>query len=314
MQSYLSIYAPTPEPEVWDAAAVLELLNPLMGRWSCPSLTPRNRRCENVVDQERSIKATAMIQVLSLEDPGVIVKDEIKELTALAEMMLCPLHLASDGGGMHKKVVARWKILIKIWMRSRAQLQSGIHHPRAPSVGGYYQPTTAPASLAAQLPNTPQASERTTTVSDVQTRPRTVALDSSSTPLNPAPSRGATFDLEALGDMMHCFKNLSLEIQELKNENLSLRDDNARLVDKEKAAAAEHSRTEDALEVVDEERRVLLGHVDELYNEINSLRGREDRNLIMISQLEDALAKTNLSYRMLKKVWTADSVVSKGGK
>lgn len=105
--SYFSNLALPSEPEGWDAAEVLELTNPATKRWSCPTMTLRNRRCENVVSQERSIKVKAMINAMAIEDVTLIVRDENGELTDLAKAMLCPRH-ASDGDKV-RGVVALYK-------------------------------------------------------------------------------------------------------------------------------------------------------------------------------------------------------------
>ena len=113
-------------------------------------------------------------------------------------------------------------------------------------------------------------------------------------------------------NMVDIFHSLTLQNQELTNQNQRLRNENAQLIDREEAAAADHKRTKGVLEAVDEERNALSDQVDELYREINSLRDREDRHLEKIAALEDAVQQTTRTYRRLKKVWTAASVVPKG--
>ena len=148
MLPYFSTAAPTSEPEGWDAADILQLQNPATGRWSCPTLTKRNRRCENVVSQERSIKVKFMLNSMSVEDAGEIVKDKKRELTDLAETMLCPLHFGGiDGGEKVKGVVAEWRNYIKTSMRTQAQDRTVRHRPTAPTVG--YQP----AAMAQMISN-----------------------------------------------------------------------------------------------------------------------------------------------------------------
>lgn len=309
MLPYFSTIAPTLEPEGWDAAAILQLENPRTGRWSCPTLTKRNRRCENVVSQQRTMKVKSMINLIAVEDAGVIVKDQNRELTALAQMMLCPLHSgATDSSEKVKAVVTEWRNHIKTLMRIRAQSRTVRHRPKAPGAG--YQPYNIPDGIQGRCFNA--LSERTTTVPEVQIRPWSVAVDTPPTPQSPPPNRGATFNREAVGDMMSFFQSLSLQNQELKDQNKRLRDENAQLIDKEKAAATEYRRTKGALEAVEEERNVLSDQVDELFWEINSLRDREDRHLEKIFALEEAVQNTSRTYRRLKKVWTAASVVPKG--
>lgn len=269
-------------------------------------MTKRNRRCENVVSQERSIRATAMINEMSIEDASVIVRDQNQELTALAQTMLCYVH--SGAPEKVKGVVVQWKNYMKASMRMQGQPRPLARSAQFPAVE--YQPSNASsASIQGQRFDVPR--ERTTTAPEVQIRPWTLAFDTSSSPPSPPPNYGATIDRDALGDFMSRFQNLTLQNQELRSQNKKLRDENARLIDKEKAAATEHRRTKGVLEAVEEERDVLSDQVDELFREINSLRSREDRHLEKISALQDTVQKTGRTYRSLKKVWTAASVVPK---
>lgn len=309
MLSYLSSAASTWDPEGWDAVSVLQLQNPLTKKWSCPTLTKRNRRCENVVSQERSIRVTTMINEMSIEDASVIVRDQNRELTALAETMLCPTHSrAHDSREKVKGVVAQWKNYMKASMRMQGQARPLARGAQVPSVE--YQPSNASsADIQGRGFNVPPA--RTTTAPEVQIRPWTLAFDTSPVPPSPPPNYGATIDRDALETFMSAFESLTLQNQKLREQNQKLRDDNARLTDKEKAVATEHRRTKGVLEAVEEERDVLTDQVDELFREINSLRSREDRHLEKISALEDTVQKTSRTYRNLKKVWTAASVVPK---
>lgn len=310
MLPYFSAVAPASEPEGWDAADILQLQNPATGRWSCPTLTKRNRRCENVVSQERSIKVKPMINSMSVEDPAVIVRDQKRELTDLAETMLCPLHFGGlDSGEKVKGVVAQWRNYIKTSMRTQAQGRTVRHRPTAPSVG--YQPSRN-GSDDIQRRNVNASPQRTSTIPEVQIRPWSVAVGTPSTPQSRPPNHGANIDQDAIMNMVDMFHSLMLQNQELTSQNQRLRAENAQLIEKGEAAAADHKRTEDVLEAVDEERNALSDQVDELYRETNSLRDREDRHLEKIAALEDAVQQTTRTYRRLKKVWTAASVVAKG--
>lgn len=245
-----------------------------------------------------------MINEMSIEDASVIVRDQNQELTALAETMLCHVHSRENVKG----VVTQWKNYMKASMRMQGQPRPLPRSAQVPSVE--YQPSNASsAGIQGQRFNVPPA--RTNTIPEVKIRPWTLAFDTSPAPPSPPPNYGATIDRDALGDFMSRFQNLTLQNQELRSQNKKLRDENARLIVMEKAGATERRRTKDVLEAVEEERDVLSDQVDELFREINSLRSREDRHLEKISALEDTVQKTGRTYRHLKKVWTATSVVPK---
>ena len=251
-----------------------------------------------------------MLNSMSVEDAGEIVKDKKRELTDLAETMLCPLHFGGiDGGEKVKGVVAEWRNYIKTSMRTQAQDRTVRHRPTAPSVG--YQPSSN-GSDDLQRRNVNASAHRASTIPEVRIRPWSVAVGTPSTPQNPPRNHGANIDRDAIMNMVDIFHSLTLQNQELTNQNQRLRNENAQLIDREEAAAADHKRTKGVLEAVDEERNALSDQVDELYREINSLRDREDRHLEKIAALEDAVQQTTRTYRRLKKVWTAASVVPKG--
>ncbi|KAG8168153.1 hypothetical protein KVR01_003842 [Diaporthe batatas] len=313
MLPYSFTTAPPSEPEGWDAADILELTNPVTKRWSCPTMTLRNRRCENVVSQGRSIQVTTMINNMAIQDARVVVRDENRELTNLARGMLCPRHVSDDKAA---GVVALWKNHIKTWMRAQAQAQpQGVKYtPRAPEAA--YQPNSAPAGPPPRYTHIPL--EQTAKTHDVQIR-QTVStvLDTSlsltqsptSHPVTPPPvtppqpppppssTYGATFDADALRQLMTKFTRLTDEIQTLKDANRRLRDENAWIADKERETAAEHRRTRRELDEVEEECNVLAEQVDEQYGEINELRAREDRHLERIAALEGAAEKSGRAYR-----------------
>lgn len=309
MLPYFPAVPSTPEPEGWDAAHILQLVNPIKGRWSCPTVTKRNRRCENVVSQERSMKVTFMLNTMSVDDAGVVARDENQELTDLAEVMLCPLHSrAVDSKEKVRGVVAQWKNYIKTSMRQQAQPRSINANTKAPSVE--YRPTNVSAGVRGRHLNA--LPEQTTTVPQGRPRTQPTALDFPSvpsTPPGPPPGYGATFDQAALGDLMKTFQSLTLQNHQLRDQNKKLQEQNASLIENMDVAAREYKRTIGELERVEKERDVLDEQVDEQFREINTLRDREAEQLEKISTLQDTLQKTNSSYRRLKQIWTAPSVV-----
>lgn len=309
MLPYFPTVPSTPEPEGWDAADVLQLVNPITGKWSCPTLTKRNRRCEKVVSQERSMKVSFMLNTMSVEDAAEVARDQKRELTNLAEMMICPLHSrATDSKEKVRGVVAQWKNSIKTSMRQQAQPRSLNVNTKAPSVA--YRPTNASAGIRGRHLNA--LPEQTTTVPQGRPRTQLTALDFPpvpSTPPGPPPSYGATFDQAALGDLMKTFQSLTLQNHQLRDENKKLREQNASLIEQKDAEAREYKRTIGELERVGKERDVLDEQVDEQFKEINTLRDREAEQLEKISTLQDTLQKTSSSYRRLKQIWTAPSVV-----
>lgn len=308
MLPYLPTVPSTPEPEGWDAAHVLQLVNPITGKWSCPTVTKRNRRCENVVSQQRSMKIRFMLDTMSVEDAGVIARDENRELTDLAETMLCPLHSRDvESKDKVRAVVAQWKNCIKTSMRQQAQSRPVNVNTKAPTVD--YQPTTGLRGRRYDALPEPKA-----TVPQVQPRTQKTALDTSPAPQDAPPSYGATFDQAALGDLMRTFQSLTLQNHQLRDQNKKLREQNAQLAETRDAAATEYRRARGELEAVERERDALDAQVDEQFREINALRDREAVQLEKISTLQDTLQKTSSAYRRLKQIWTAASVVPPKGK
>lgn len=306
MLPYLPTVPSTPEPEGWDAAHVLQLVNPITGKWSCPTVTKRNRRCENVVSQQRSMKVTFMLDTMSVEDAGVIARDENRELTDLAETMLCPLHSRDvESKDKVQAVVAQWKNCIKTSMRQQAQSRPVNANTKAPTVD--YQPTTGLRARRYDALPEPKA-----TTPQAQPRTQKTALDTSPAPKDAPPSYGATFDQAALGDLMRTFQSLTLQNHQLRDQNKKLREQNAQLAERRDAAATEYRRARGELEAVERERDALDEQVDEQFREINALRDREAVQLEKISTLQDTLQKTSSAYRRLKQIWTAASVVPKG--
>ncbi|POS78381.1 hypothetical protein DHEL01_v203235 [Diaporthe helianthi] len=325
MLPYFSNTAQPSEPEGWDAADVLQLKNPVTNKWSCPTMTKRYRRCENVVSQERSIRVTAMINEMAINDAAVIVRDENRELTNLAVIMLCPMHgRAGDSREKIRGVVALWKNCIKTSMRSQARAPKVRYTPRAPATA--YPPSMASYGFPLRHSNAP--SERTTTTDEAQIRPWSAVLETSSSSIqNPTPpptpppapppappppapaNHSATLDADTLRNLMGDFNRLNQEFQALKGTNQRLRAENARLVEMGRETATEHRRAKGELDVVEDQRSVLSEQVNGLFEEINRLRAREDRHLERINALENSVEQSSRTYRRLKKVWTAASVV-----
>lgn len=314
MLPYFPTVPSTPEPEGWDAAHVLQLVNPITNKWSCPTVTKRNRRCENVVSQQRSMKVTFMLDTMSVEDAAEIAKDQNKELTDLAKIMLCPLHSRTiDSKEKVRGVVAQWKNYIKTSIRQQTQPRPLNIDTKARAVE--YQPTNAPAGVRGRHLNA--LPEQTTTTPQGRPRIQPTALDFPSvpsTPPGPPPSYGATFDQAALGDLMKTFQSLTLQNQQLREQNKKLREQNALLIESRDVEAREFKRARGELETVEKQRDVLDEQVEEQFKEINTLRDREAEQLERISTLQDTLQKTSSAYRRLKQIWTAASVVPTKGK
>lgn len=311
MLPYFPTVPSTPEPEGWDAADVLQLVNPITGRWSCPTVTLRNRRCENVVSQQRSMKVTFMLNTMAVEDAGVVGRDQNRELTDLAETMICPLHSRSvDSKERVKGVVAQWKNYIKTSMRQQALQQPLNANTKALAVE--YQLPHASAGVRGRhfdaLP------EQTTTIPQGRPRTQPTTLDLPPAPPGPPPSYGATFDQAALGDLMRTFQSLTLQNQQLRDQNKKLRDQNDQLTEQREVAAKDYWLSRGELETAEKERDALDAQVDEQFREINTLRDREAEQLEKISALQDTLQKTSGAYRRLKQIWTAASVVPPKGK
>lgn len=325
MMPYFSNVAPPSEPEGWDAIEILELENPVTKRWSCPAMTLRNRRCENVVSQDRSIKVKDMINAMAIDHAAVIVRDENRELTNLAEAMLCHRHRGVD---KIRGAVALWKNCIKTSMRLQAWPPAVRYTPQAPATA--FQPSGASSGPQRQHIYIP--SEGASTMPDVQIRTRSRVLDTPSpptqsptllptplpTPPTPPPSsstHGATFDAVTLRHLMSEFSRLNQEVQTLKDTNRRLRAENTQLLDNAREAAAEHRRTAGELGVADEERGVLTEQVDDQYREINRLREREDRHLRRIAalELEDAVGQSCWAHCGRDRASAGVSVVPEKG-
>lgn len=299
MLPYFPTVPSTPEPEGWDAAHILQLVNPITGRWSCPTLTQRNCRCKNVVSQERSIKVSYMINSMSVEDASVIVRDHNQELTGLAQTMLCPRHSSKERA---QGVVALWKNLIKTSIRQQARPRP--MHTNAKALTADYQPTTNGyrGRLFDAFPTVPQTEPRV----------QSTASGTSSPPQGTSPSYGTTIDQDAVDRMMQRFEDLTLQNAQLRDQNKKLRDENARLAEKRDEAAREARRARAQLEAAEKACDALGEQVDEQFGEINALRDREAVQLETISSLRDTLQKTTGAYPRLKQIWTAPSAVPKG--
>lgn len=310
MLPYLSAVAAPYEPEGWDAVDILELTNPLTKRWSCPTMTMRNRRCESVVSQDRRNKVTAMINAMAIEDAAVIVRDENRELTKLAETMLCPQHFqAADSGEKIKNVVALWKNYIKTSMRSQTQHRTVRYAPQPPSVR--YQPSSASSGVRRRDINTP--AHQANAIAQVELGPWSAASDTLSETESPPHPPRSNHGADAVRQLIGQLNRLSMENQTLRDTNRTLRAENARLIDMEKTAAKERRQTEGAYGAVLDQRSVLSDQVDGLYREINGLREQNDSHLERIYALQDTVQQNNRTYRRLKKVWTAASFVPKEG-
>lgn len=310
MQPYFSTVAPTTEPEGWDAANILQLVNPITRKWSCPTLTKRNRRCENVVSQERSIKVTFMLDSMSVEDAGVIARDHNRELTNLAETMLCPRHFRDvDSREKVQAVVAQWKNHIKTSMRLRAPMRPPtVIGTKAPALE--YQPTSTPAVVQGRKFNA--LPEQTAPIPQARPRTQPTVFDASPPPEGPPPTYGATFDQATLGELMKTFQTLTLQNHKLRDQSRKLRDDIAQLVEERDTADRERMRAQGELRAAEQERDALRDQVDEQFDEINSLRDREEAHLETIAALQETVQKNSRAYRNLKRVWTAASVVPRG--
>lgn len=305
MLPYFPAVPSTPEPEGWDAAHVLQLVNPITGRLSCPTVTKRDQRCKIVVGQQRRIKVNFTIDSISVEDAGVVARDHNRELTDLAETMLCSVH--SQGADSKEKVqavVAQWKNCIKTSMRQHPR---PLHaNTRAPTID--YQPTSSLRGRNFDALPEPKAPVP-------QVRPRTTqntAFDVLPAPEDAPPSYGATIDRGAAAEIMKAFQSLSLQNHQLRDQVKKLRGEAAQLGEQRDAAARERKRALGQLEAAERERDALDGQVEEQFREINALRDREAVQLEEISTLQDTLQKTSGAYRRLKKIWTAESVVPKG--
>lgn len=306
MPSYFPTVPSTPEPEGWDAAHVLQLVNPVTGRWSCPTVTTRNHRCKNVVSQERSIKVSSMINTMSVEDASVIARDHNQELTGLAQTMLCSLHSRSvDSKEKVQGVVALWKNLIKTFTRQQANPQLMHTATKTPIVD--YQTTNSLRRRHLDAPPEPKA-----TLPQSQPRNRTTAPGVAPLQHGAPPSYSTTIDRDAVEGVMKKLQDLTLQNAQLRDQNKKLRDDNAQLAEKRDAAAREAKRARGQLEATEKALDVLDQQVDEQFREINALRDREAVQLETISSLQDTLQKTTGAYRRLKQIWTAASVVPKG--
>lgn len=299
MLRHLPTVPPVSEPEGWDAAHVLQLVNPIKGQWSCPTFTKRARRCENVVSQTRRIKVTFLLNSMSLEDPSVVARDYNRELTDLAEAMLCPVHSRdADSKEKVQGVVAQWRVYIKTSMRQQSQQRPPHTIAKAPIID--YQPF--------RDRNFDALPESRSTAPQKQPRIKREPVDMSPAPQAAPPSYGATIDQAAVGEIMTAFQDLTLQNHQLRDQNKKLREQNAQLAEQRDAAAREYKRTRGELEAAEKERDALDTQVDEQFNEINSLRDREAEQLEKISTLQDTLQKTGSAYRRAKKIWTADSV------
>lgn len=303
MLPYFSAEASTPEPEGWDAAHVLQLVNPTTGKWSCPTVTKRNRRCEKVVSQERSIKVTIMIDLMSVEDAGVIARDHNRELTALAEKMLCHVHSgAADSKEKVQAVVAMWRNNIKTSMRQKAQPRQVNTSTKAPTVD--YQPTSGRRGRHFDAFPEPKA-----TVPQTQPRIRDTASDVSSAPKRAPPGgKSPIIDWAAVEGVMERLQSLSLENSRLQEQNQKLRGENSRLLKEKEEATKLCERTKGLLETMEDERDTLSEQVDEQFQEINALQYREEEQLETITRLEGALQKTSGSHQRQKKPWLVPPV------
>ncbi|KAL1874474.1 hypothetical protein Daus18300_003492 [Diaporthe australafricana] len=312
---YLPTIASTTEPEGWDAVHVLQVENPTTGRWSCPTVTKRNRRCENVVSQERSQKVAFMLDSVSVKDAGVIAKDHKKELTALAEVMFCPLHSrANDTTTKVQAVVAQWKNYIKTSIRLQAQSRDSLNlDPKTPAVK--QQPITATADVQNNRQSKVLLEElEKLTTPQVQPRFQPEAVNVSLVPQGPPPSYGTTIGEAALKntmDMLKVLQSATLQNQQLQDQNQKLRDENAELVKEKKAAATECKRAKSELAAVEEERDALRDQVDEQFREINSLRDRAVADLETIAELQETVQKTKRAYRKLQALWATTSGVAR---
>ncbi|KAK2613592.1 hypothetical protein N8I77_000497 [Diaporthe amygdali] len=305
MKPYFPTLAYATEPEGWDATRVLQIENPTTGRWSCPTITKRNRRCENVVSQERSQKVNRMLNSIAVEDAGAIAKDHNRELTVLAEAMFCPLHSrATDSKEKFKDVVAQWKNNIKTSIRLQVPPPALNVNRTIPAVE--YQPTKAPSGLRDRPFNA--YPEQTATIPQEQRKNQTATLGVSLTPQSPpprygTPSYGAIIDQAALGDFLEAFQSLTLQNQQLKEENQKLRDLNAELVEEANLATKELKRTRKELEAAEKVHELLEEQVDEQFDEINTLSEREAAHLETIAALRETIQMNSKAYRKPKSVW-----------
>lgn len=306
MLPYFPAVPSTPEPEGWDAALILQLVNPATGSWTCPTVTKRNRRCEKVVSQERSIKCSLMINAMSVEDAGVIAREHNFVLTELAKTMLCSTH--SQGVDSKEKVegvVMEWRNKIKASMRQQARPQSIHMDTSTPLVD--YQPTNGLRRRHLDALPEPEA-----TLPKAQPRYRTSARDVSPMPQRAPPSSSTTIDQDAVDRMMQRFETLTLKNAQLRDQNKKLRGENTQLAEERDAAARDARRARGELKTVERQRDVLDEQVDEQFREINALRDREAVQLETISSLRDTLQKTTGAYPRLKQIWMAASVAPKG--
>lgn len=257
------------------------------------------------------MKVTFMLNTMSVEDAGVVGRDQNRELTDLAETMLCPLHSRSiDSKEKVKGVVAQWKNYIKTSMRQQAPPRLINVNTKAPAFE--YQPINVSAGVRGRHFNA--LPEQTTTVPQGRPWTQPTVLDLPPALPGPPPSYGATFDQAALGDLMRTFQSLTLQNQQLRDQNKKLRDQNDQLTDQREVAAKDYWRSRGELETAEKERDALDAQVDEQFREINTLRDREAEQLEKISALQDTLQKTSGAYRRLKQIWTAASVVPPKGK
>ncbi|KKY31565.1 hypothetical protein UCDDA912_g08486 [Diaporthe ampelina] len=248
-----------------------------------------------------------MLDSMSMGDAGVIARDHNRELTDLAETMLCPLHSRCvDSKEKVQGVVAQWKNHIKTSIRLQAPAPPlDIIGTKALAVE--YQPTNAPVGIRGRRFNA--LPEQTATIPQGQPRIQPTAFSVSPLPEAPPTTYGATIDQAAVGDLMKAFQGLSLQNHKLRDQNQKLRDENAQLVERRDTAAREHRRAKGELEAAEGERDVLRDQVEEQFEEINSLRDREEAHLETIAALQERVQKNSRAYRTLKRVWTAASVV-----
>lgn len=304
MLPYFPTVASTPEPEGWDAAHILQLVNPITGKWSCPTVTKRNRRCEKVVSQERSIKVATMIDSMSVEDAGVIARDHNRELTSLAEKMFCSTHSrAVDSKEKVQAVVAQWRNLIKTSMRQQVQPRQQVStNMTAPAVD--YQPTNGHRGRHFDALPKPK-----TTAPRAQPKIRDTASDVSSAPQYAPPGGGGPIiDWAAVEEVMKGLQSLSFENSKLQEQNQKLRGENSRLLKEKDEATKLCERTKGLLEAMEDERDTLSEQVDEQFEEINALQDREAEQLETITRLEGALQKTSGSHQRQKKLWLVPPV------
>lgn len=315
---------PSPsESEGWDVAHVLQLVNPTTSRWSCPTITKKNRRCENVVSRERSINVTFIIDSMSVVDAQVIVRDHNRELTNLAEMMICPLHIGgADSKEKIQGVVTQWKNYIKTSMRQQAQPSSLHTNTKTPTIN--CQPINDP-----QAQHFNESPEAKASVPRRQSRiPR--AAPHIPTPQFICPTYGAT--MNSAERITKAFENLTLqnaqlrdqskklrdESKKLRDECTMLRDENVQLRDQSKKLQDENQllkRRGGAVREIkraSDERKELEKQAEEQFHEIKTLEYQAAGQLERISSLQDdlidTLRETSSAHSRLSQIWAAASV------